>query len=181
MLHRRAFLPLAALLLATLPACPKKSEDAPPAKTSAPAPPPPPPAPRPAPAKPAFDVPFQGKYSRTAKVTYKNGQRVRLVNAGGTATMTIEAGKVTYAQTYQDGPHLDHVTQIYTFTAADMRPVAGGGYDVALTFQKMDADTKNYSPDSKEPKIEARRQGSSWEIGFLYRDTGGIQGGIEFR
>jgi len=58
---------------------------------------------------------------------------------------------------------------------------ASSGYNVPLVFQKMDSDTKGYSPDSKDPKIEIRREGSGWEIGFLYRDTNGVQGGIEFR
>lgn len=171
-------LALVALSLAAALGCKRKEEPA--ATTAAPAPPPPPPAPRPAPAAPSFDVPFKGTYTRTAKVTYKNNQRIRLVNAAGTATMTIEAGKVTYVQSYPDGGRTAHVTETYTFNKADMRPVTGG-YDVPLVFQKMDTDAKNYWPDSKDPKIEARKQGPGWEIGFLYRDTNGVNGGIEFR
>lgn len=177
MLHRRSITIAFALSLASLAGCTKK-EDPAPAPSAAPAPPPP--APRPAPAPPAFDVPFKGTYSRTAKVTYKNNQRVRLGNAAGTASVTLEAGKVTYAQTYPDGARTAHVTETYTFAQSDMRPVAGG-YDVPLAFRNMDSDTKRYSPDSKDPKLEARKQGSGWEIGFLYRDLNGVNGGIEFR
>ena len=67
-------------------------------------------------------MPFEGTYTRTAKVTYKNGERVRLVNAGGTATMSVAAGKITYVQTYPEGKRTAHVTQTYTFARARHAP-----------------------------------------------------------
>lgn len=49
-----------------------------------------------------------------------------------------------------------------------------------LTFVNMDSDTTHYNPDSKDVKIEARKQAGGYEMGFLYRDTGGVQAGMEF-
>src|SRR5262245_8190527 len=146
MLIPRASLPvIAAAALFALGSCKKDDATAPAGKASAKAPPaastPAPVQVKPQPPEPpppaAFDVPFKGKYTRTAKVTYKNGQRVRLVNAAGVATMTIEPGKVTYVQTYPENGKTSHVTETYTFTQADVHQAANG-FDVPLTFQKLD-------------------------------------------
>lgn len=177
--HRACSIALASLLV--LAACGKKGGgDAAPESASAA-----PPATQAATTKPAapasFDVPFKGTYKKTAKVAFKNGQRFRTSTNQGTATMTIEAGKVTYHLEYQDGSKTAHVTETYSFTQADVRTIPEG-FDVNITFVNMDADTKSYNPDSKNTKIEARKQGANaWEIGFLYQDTGGVQAGMEFR
>ena len=80
--------------------------------------------------EPAFDVPFVGSYNRTAKVTYRNGRRVTMDSSKGTSTLKIEPGLVTFYVQYAQRSGGDaHVTQTYSFTAADMHPVTGG-YDV---------------------------------------------------
>jgi hypothetical protein len=130
------------------------------------------------------DVPFKGTYTRYAKVTYKDGQRIQTLNAKGVGTLTIEPGRVTFAQTYNDSDGREaHVTQTYSFGQNDVRPITGSvsGYDVALTFVKMDSDTKRYSPDKRNPQIQARKQASGWQIGLLLTDDNGVSGGQEFR
>jgi hypothetical protein len=72
-----------------------------------------------------------------------------------------------------------HVTELYSFAQSDVHTVSDG-LDANLTYVSMDSDDKGYNPDSKDVKVEARKQGAGWEIGFLYRDTGGIQAGSEF-
>lgn len=146
--------------------------------TAKPAPPPPPAAPA---APPQGDVPFKGTYTKYAETTYKNGRRVSVSNAQGVATLQIEPGKVTYAQTYTARGKSQSVTQIYTFGSADVKTAASSAYDVPMVFQSMTGDTKNYSPDKNRPKIEARKQAAGWEIGLLTTDTNGVMGGVEFR
>lgn len=142
--------------------------------------PPPPPAPRPPPPKPP-DVPFAGTYTKYAEATWKNGQRVRVSNATGTATLVIVDGRVTYAQTYTARGKKNSVTQLYTYAPGDVKPVGSGGYDVSLVFQSMSGDTQNYSPDKNRPKIEARKQATGWEIGLITTDNNGVMGGVEFK
>lgn len=132
-------------------------------------------------APPGADVPFKGKYSKFAESTWKNGRPVRVANANGAATLTVEAGKVTYAQTYVNRGKTNHVTQVYTFTRENIRPVQAGGYDVAMTFQSISGDTQAYSPDKNNPQIQARKQAGGWEIGLITTDNNGIMGGVEFK
>lgn len=173
---------LLALLLGVslVSGCRKKDrDDEGTSKTAAAKPPPPPPRPA-APAAPQVDVPFQGKYSKVAEATWKNGRRVRVDNANGAATLHVEGGKVTYSQTYTARGKVNHVTQVYTFTQQQVKPVMGG-YDVAMTFQTISGDTAGYSPDKNNPKIEARKQAGGWEIGLLTTDNNGVMGGVEFK
>jgi hypothetical protein len=151
-----------------------------PAKTAAPPPPPPPPPPAP-PAPPRADVPFKGTYSKYAETTFKNGRRVSVSNKDAVATLTVAAGRATYAQTYTARGKKNTVVQVYTFGPENVKPTAGGGYDVALTFQSMSGDTQNYSPDKNNPKMEARKQASGWEIGLITTDNNGVMGGVEFK
>lgn len=164
---------------AALPGCRKKKhrDDEETTKTVAAKP-----KPRPAkPAAPQFAVPFKGVYTKVAEATWKNGRRVRVANASGTAKLTVDAGKVTYAQAYYTRGKLNRVTQVYTFAPESMRPVQGGGYDVPMVFQSMSGDTQNYSPDKNNPKMEARKQVAGWEIGLITTDNNGVMGGIEFK
>ena len=135
----------------------------------------------PAAAVPPLDVPFKGTFTRTAKVSYRNGQRIVVANMKGSATLQIEPGTITFKQTY---PGTDvkeaHVTQIYSFAQSDVKQVTGG-YDVDLKFVKMDADTKAYFPDDRNPHIQARRLADGWQIGLLLADANGTHGGSEFR
>jgi hypothetical protein len=128
---------------------------------------------------PSFNVPFKGNYKRTAKVAYKNGQRIRTSTSEGFGTLSIEAGRVVFHVEYPEGARTAHVTETYRFAESDIRAIPEG-YDVPLVFVNMDSDTKNYNPDSKVPKLEARKQAGGWEIGFLFQDTGGVQVGMEF-
>ena len=184
LLHRLAILGAAGLALASsgcdkLPFG-KKEKVA--ATATAIAPPPGPVVPAKAPVA-AFAVPFAGSYKRTAKIAFRNGQRVTVANSKGLATLTIEPGKVTFDQTYpaSDVPEA-RVTQTYHFTEADMKPAEGGGFDVALVFDKMESNTKNYFADDKDPKLQARRIGANaWQIGLLLKDANGTHGGSEFR
>lgn len=160
--------------------CKKKNRDAEETASTAVAAKPPPPPPSP-PSPPRADVPFKGMYNKIAEATWKNGRRVRVANANGSATLTVEAGKVTYAQSYMNRGKMNNVTQVYTFTRENIKPVQGGGYDVAMTFQSISGDTQAYSPDKNNPKIEARKQTGGWEIGLLTTDNNGIMGGVEFK
>ncbi|MFT3768343.1 MAG: hypothetical protein QM820_23080 [Minicystis sp.] len=169
---------MAALLLG----CPKRNDDndKPATKATATAKPPPP-APPPPPPPPRADVPFQGKYTKYAEATWKNGRRVSVSNANGAASLNIESGKVTYDQVYTVRGKKNRVIQVYTFTPDAVKPVGNAGYDVALVFQSISGDTQSYSPDKNKPKIEARKQASGWEIGLLTTDNNGIMGGVEFK
>ena len=166
--------------LAGLAGCKKRSgeDEKPVATAKPPLPPPPPPTP---PAPPRADVPFKGTYTKYAEATWKNGRRVRVSNASGAATLHIEAGRVTYAQTYTVRGKVNRVTQVYTFTQEAVRPVGAQGYDVAMVFQSISGDTQSYSPDKNRPKIEARKQAGGWEIGLLTTDNNGVMGGVEFK
>jgi hypothetical protein len=169
---------IAILALASLTAgCRKKhkDDDEPKAKPAAA-------KPRPAkPAKPTFAAPFDGTYTKVAEATWKNGRRVRVANANGSATLKIEGGRVTYAQTYTMRGKVNHVTQIYTFGPESMKPVQGGGYDVAIVYQSISGDTQNYSPDKNNPKLEARKQVAGWSLGLITTDNNGVMGGVEFK
>lgn len=136
---------------------------------------------QPAPA-PASDLPFKGTYTKYAEATWKNGQRIRTANADGNATMLVDHGRVVYKQAYNARGKLNRVTQTYTFSPQAVKPVMGG-YDVALVFQGISGDTQNYNPDSRSPKLEARKKSGSggWEIGLITTDSAGIMGGVEFR
>lgn len=183
-MFKRSIVPTAALALSclVLSGCPKaKTDEDKPVVSAKPTPPPPPPAPVAPAAPPQGDVPFKGTYTKYAETTFKNGRRVSVANANGVATLQIEAGKVTYAQTYSVRGKSQSVTQVYTFGSSDVKPAAGGAYDVAMVFQSMTGDTKNYSPDKNRPKIEARKQTAGWEIGLVTTDNNGVMGGVEFR
>ncbi len=180
----RSTLALGAALLLSLPACGKLGGGS--SKDSATASPvttgPVVPASMPTAAKPSFDVPFRGSFTRTAKIAFRNGQQVSVANAKGLGTLAIEPGLITFSQTYADGGKTEHVTQTYSFTQGDMKPVANGGYDVKLKFEKMDSDAKNYFPDDRDPHIQARKIGpTQWQIGLLLMDGNGTHGGSEFR
>lgn len=161
---------------AALPACKKKEEPKETPVVAAPPPPPPKPAPPPKP-----DVAFKGTYTRYATSAFKNGRRISVPNSKGTGTMTIGQGRATFVQTYEFRGKNKRVTQYYTYTDADVKPVAGGGYDVALVYEKMDSDDNSYAPDKNKPKLEARKQADGWQIGFLASDNNGVMGGVEFK
>jgi hypothetical protein len=127
------------------------------------------------------DMPFLGKFSKYAEAAWKNGKRVRVSNSNGTATLTVESGKVTYDQTYTSGGKSQRVVQTYTFTPANVKSIGGGNYDVNLTFEAMTGDTQHYSPDKNRPLLEARKQGGTWEMGLVTTDNNGVMGGVEFK
>jgi hypothetical protein len=138
-------------------------------------------APPGAPPVPEAEAPFHGSYAKYAERTYKNGRPVRSLNTAGTASIKIEGGKVTWAQTYKARGKVNHVTQIYTFTPDAMKP-ATDGYDVALVWQSIEGDTQSYSPDKNRPVLEARKQAAGhWEIGLVTTDNNGVLGGSEFK
>jgi len=126
------------------------------------------------------EVPFAGTFTKYAVSTFKGGKRVVSTNSAGQATLTIGQGKAIWAQTYTSGGQVVHVTQTYAFQKDDVREVPGG-FDVTLVWQSMDADTKKYSPDKNAPKLQARKQGSIWQIGLLTTDNNGVSGGVEFK
>lgn len=176
-----------AAAIAFLPACDKlrglagKGKAAP----SAVAAPPTPPAPVAPAAADAADVPFKGTYTRYAKATYdKNGRKISTLNAKGVGTLTIEPGKVIFDQTYTERSGAEaRVTQTYSFTESDVRPITGAasGFDVKLTFVNMDSSTKSYYPDDRNPKLQARKLAQGWQFGLLVMDGNGVNGGQEFR
>src|SRR5690242_19572065 len=86
-------------------------------------PPPPPPLHSPPPpiAPPDGDVPFKGTYVRRAKISYRQGKRVREGNDLGTASIRIETGKVMYDQSYTARNEPKYVGQAYTFGTSDVR------------------------------------------------------------
>ena len=127
-----------------------------------------------------FDVPFKGTFTRYAVTTFKNGRRVQSSNNAGSSTLTVEAGRITWAQTYPSSGKDAHVSQVYTFEASDMKPVESG-YDVKLKWQKMDSDTTNYFPDKKNPILMARKQAGGWQMGLTTTDDNGVMGGVEFK
>jgi hypothetical protein len=127
------------------------------------------------------DVPFRGMYAKFGEATFKNGQRIRVANANGAATVRVEPGKVTYDQTYLSGGMLKRVAQLYTFRARDVRTFDNGDFEVVLTFQRMDGDTSGYSPDRNNPRLEAHRVGSGWQIDLFTTDNNGVVGILECR
>jgi hypothetical protein len=130
-----------------------------------------------------FNVPFQGTYDRKAKIAFRGGRQVSLANARGVGTLKIEPGLVTFTQTYpgSDVPEA-RVVQLYSFAPTDMHPVDNGGYDVNLVFKNMISNTKSYTADDKDPKLQARKIGlNQWQIGLLLKDANGVHGGSEFR
>jgi hypothetical protein len=135
-----------------------------------------------APAAPATDVEFAGTFTKTAQFTVRNGQRFNSATGKGTGSITVGNGKVVYALTY---PGTDVatavVTQTYSYGPGDVHPVAGG-FDATLVFVKMDSNTKNFNPDSTNPRLQARRiAGAGWQIGLTTTDSKGVFGGVEFR
>jgi hypothetical protein len=157
---------------------PKKKDDSDKPAATATAKPAPPPPPPPAP-PPAPDVAFAGKYTKFAEATWKNGQKVRVANENGTASIVIGSGRVTFAQTYKVRGKVQNVTQVYTYAAADAKP-ATGGFDLAIVYQSISGDTQSYNPDRINPRIEARKQAGGWEIGLTTTDAKGVMGGVEF-
>lgn len=129
---------------------------------------------------PAANEPFAGTYQRTHELVMKNGQRLALDNTKGTASIQVGGGKVVYTQQYPSRGTTAHVTQTYSYTPGDIKTVSGG-FDVTLKFVDMQADTKSYNPDKNNPKVEARRTGSTWQIGFTSVDDKGVWGGVEFQ
>jgi hypothetical protein len=127
------------------------------------------------------DVAFKGTYTKYAEAEWKNGRRFRVANSNGTATIVVDSGKVTYAQQYTLKGQAQKVTQVYTFTTASMKPLGGGSFDVSLTWQSIEGDTKSYSPDKNKPILEVRHQGSGYEIGLVTTDNNGVMGGVEFK
>jgi hypothetical protein len=125
------------------------------------------------------DVPFRGVYSKVAEATFKNGRRVRVANANGAATVRIDAGKVTYDQTYVARGEVRRVSQLYTFRARDVHPMGNGEYEVDLTFQGMGGDTQGYSPDRNNPKLEIHPTPSGWAVDLFTTDNNGIIGVLE--
>jgi hypothetical protein len=109
------------------------------------------------------------------------GLEERQANSNGTATLTVEAGKVTYDQTYTSSGKTQRVVQTYSYAPTAVRPIAGGHYDITLTFVEMTGDTQHYSPDKNRPKLEARKQAAGWEMGLITTDDQGVMGGVEFK
>lgn len=167
--------------VAFAPACKKRNDDKDSTAKTATAAPTPPPPPPPPPAPPKADVPFKGVYTKFAEATWKNGRRYPVTNANGTATLNVQPGVVTYSQTYTARGKKRTVIQVYTFTQDQVKPVANGGYDVAMMFSSMTGDTEGYSPDKNNPKLQARKQASGWEVGLTTTDNNGVMGGVEFR
>ncbi len=134
-----------------------------------------------APAATGPSVPFVGTFTKYAEVTFdKNHRPIHTSNSNGKGTLTVDPGRVSYAQVYPYRGKQEHVTQFYSFTDADVHPVTGG-FDVSLTFVRMDSDSTTYSPDRNAVKIQARKQTAGWQIGFNSTDNNGVTGGAEFR
>jgi hypothetical protein len=131
-----------------------------------------------APAEP--DVPFAGTFARYAETTYKNGRRVVSSNTKGVSSLTVGQGQVVYDQSYTFKGEDVRVTQTYSYRPEDVRPVTGG-FDVALTFVKMDSNTQSYSPDKNKPSMQVRKQAAGYQLGLLTTDNNGVSGGAEFR
>lgn len=167
-------LALALSFAGALPACRKKEIKAE-STAAAPPPPAPPPAPPPKP-----DVQFAGTYQRYATTAFRAGRRISVANNRGTGSMTIGNGKAVYTQSYPFQGKNKVVTQHYKYNEADARPVAGG-FDLPLVFEKMDSNDTSYAPDKNNVKIEARKQASGWQIGFLATDNNQVMGGVEFK
>jgi hypothetical protein len=124
---------------------------------------------------------FNGSYTKYAESVVRNGQRTQTSMGQNRGTLVIAGGTATYTQVYPEKGKDVHVTQIYSFKPDDVRTV-GGGFDVSLTFVKMDSDTTNYRPDDRSPKIQARRiQPQGFQIGLLTTDSSGTWAGAEFR
>ena len=124
---------------------------------------------------------FPGTVEATEDALVIDGKRIRVTNSTGTATLLVEASKVTYDQTYTSGGKSQRVVQTYTYAANNVKPLAGGNYDVNLTFESMTGDTQNYSPDKNKPLLEARKQAGGWELGLVTTDNNGVMGGVEFK
>ena len=137
-------------------------------------------APRPA-ARRGGNVPFHGVFAKFAEGTFRNGRRVRMANSNGSATVRVEHGRVTYDQTYVSGGMLKRVIQVYSFNPGDVRHAGPGDYEVMLTFRGISGDTYGYSPDRNDPRLEAHRVGSGWELSLLTTDNNGVVGVVEFQ
>jgi hypothetical protein len=126
-------------------------------------------------------VPFAGVYAKFAEATFKNGRRYPVANANGAATVRIEHGKVTYDQMYVSQGMGKRVAQLYTFRPRDVRTFDNGDFEVILTFQRMDGDTAGYSPDRNNPRLEAHRGPTGWQIDLFTTDNNGVVGILECR
>lgn len=126
-------------------------------------------------------VPFRGVYQKFAESTFKNGRRIRVANANGPATVRIDRNKVTYDQAYVSNGEMKRVVQVYTFRSRDVHAMGGGDYEVNLTFRGIGGDTRGYSPDRNDPKLEAHRSGSGWEIYLYTTDNNGVIGVVELQ
>ncbi len=118
-------------------------------------------------------------YTKVAEATFKNGRRIRVANANGAASVRVDAGKVTYDQTYISRGQIKRVSQLYTFRGRDVRPMGNGEYEVVLTFQGMAGDTEGYSPDRNNPRLEVHPTSSGWAVDLFTTDNNGVIGILE--
>ncbi|APR85784.1 FKBP-type peptidyl-prolyl cis-trans isomerase FklB [Minicystis rosea] len=119
------------------------------------------------------DVPFKGVYVKRAKIAYKKGARFHPSNDGGESRLRIDAGKVTYEQTYNDRSEKRHVVQVYSFETRDVKTLEEGAFEVALTFSSISGHGNHYSPDKEDPRLMVRKRNGDWEIGLLTADVSG--------
>lgn len=140
-----------------------------------------PPTPPAAPPAPEGDVPFTGTYQKHAKLAYENGHLVRGGNESTEATLTIQAGKVVYEQSRTADNATTTLAQAYTFTTAAVRALGPDRYEVALVFQGITGDTRQYAPDRDNVKLVAQRTASGWEVDLFMIDTRGRGIGVAFR
>jgi hypothetical protein len=124
-------------------------------------------------------VPFLGVYAKVAQGTFQNGRRIRVANAAGAATVRVEAGRVTFDQTYVWHGDLKRVVQTYSFGARDVRPLPGGDFELVLTFRTMSGDTQGYNADRIAPRLEAHRLPSGWQVDLFTTDNNGVVGVAE--
>ena len=119
------------------------------------------------------DVPFKGVYAKRAKIAYKKGTRFHPSNNDGASRLRIDAGKVTYEQTYMDRLEKRHVVQVYTFETRDVTTTAEGAHEVALTFRTITGHGDHYSPDKEGPRLVAQKREAGWELSLITADLAG--------
>ena len=102
-------------------------------------------------------------------------------NSNGPATLRVDRGKVTYDQAYVSQGEMRRVVQVYSFRHHDIHSLGGGDYEVNLTFRGIGGDTRGYSPDRHDPKLEMHRGPSGWEIYLYTTDNNNVIGIVEFQ
>jgi hypothetical protein len=130
-------------------------------------------------AAPDADLPFLGAFARYAVVAWSKGQPTTIGNAHGPATLRVEAHRVVYEQRFPEEGKNQHVTQVYAFEPKDVRR-AGEGFEIVLVHRSISGDLRNYAPDKRHPRLEARRRAWGWDLTLLTFDTIDVIAGASF-